>query len=188
MNCYQTWRANGVIRMKVAVLTEGLQGQTGGEKDQKGRKRPKYVVVQVNTSSLKVSWYPPVSITVSLQARTAPNTAGTLIWGTWSGDKLVSVYVCQVRNCALKPLSKHVKQWGRVCILCKGCRAGRPGSLTAAHLGCNGNCLASHLPKVVLSCCSLRCPNKANVSGSSGVVFVLVELGQTLKERTKFLA
>ena len=98
----------------------------------------------------------------------------------------MSVYVCQAHNCTVKPLSKHVKQWGRVCILCKGHRAGRPGSLAAAHLGSNSNCLGIHVPNV-LSCCSLHCPNKANVSGSSGVVFMLGELKQTLKERTKFL-
>lgn len=98
----------------------------------------------------------------------------------------MSVYVCQVCNCALKPVSKHVKQWGRICILCKGCRAGRLESLVAAHLGCNGNYLASHLPNFLLPCCLLHCPNKANVSVSSGVLFVLGKLRQTLKERAKF--
>lgn len=57
----------------MAILTEVLQGQTGGEKDQKWRKRLKYVVVQVYMSSPKVLRYPPVSITVPLQARTAPS-------------------------------------------------------------------------------------------------------------------
>lgn len=97
---------------------------------------------------------------------------------------------CMVRRqngeCVCVPSSKHIKQWGRVCILCKGRRTGRPGTLAAAHLGCNGNCLGSHLPNAVLSCCSLHCPNKANVSGSSGIMFVLGELRQTLKERAKF--
>lgn len=106
----QFWHANSVIRMKVALLTEGLQGQTGGEKDQKCRKSLKCVVVQVYMSLLKVLRYPPISSTVSLQARTAPNMARMFMWNTWSGDKLVSVYVCQVHSCASKPLSKHVRQ------------------------------------------------------------------------------
>jgi len=69
----QFWHTDSVTRMKMAVLTEVLQGQTGGEKDQICRKRPKYVVVQVYVPSLKVLRYPSVSITVPLQARTAPN-------------------------------------------------------------------------------------------------------------------
>lgn len=94
----QFWHANSVIRMKVAILTEVLQGQTGGEKDQKCRKRLQYVVVQVYMSSPKVLRYPPVSITVPLQARAAPSMAKMFMWSAWSGDKMVSVYVCQVVN------------------------------------------------------------------------------------------
>lgn len=68
--------------------------------------------------------------------------------------------------------------------LCKGRRAGRLETLAAAQLGCNGNCLGSHLPNVVPSCCSLHCPSRANVSGSSSVLSVLGKLRQVLEERT----
>lgn len=55
------WYANTMIRMKVALLTEGLKEQTD-EKMQK--ERPKYAVVQPVIT--KVLRYLPVSITEQL--------------------------------------------------------------------------------------------------------------------------
>lgn len=126
-----------------------------------------------------------LSFTVSLQARTPLNMARMSMWGMWSRDKLVSVCTCQVHNCALKLLSKSVKQWGRVCILCEGHRAGRAGSLASACLGCNGNCSATCLPNV-LSYCSLHFPDKVYTTNSYGVVSVAGGLKQTWKEMRKF--
>lgn len=103
----------------------------------------------------------------------------------WSRDKLVHLYVCQVPNCALKLFSKHIKQWGRVCILCKGCRAGRPGSLASACLGCSGNCLSNHLPNVVMSCWSLHCSKKPKCEWQFWCCVCAGQLRETLKDRTR---
>lgn len=129
-------------------------------------------------------------VSSSFNHRTAPNMARMSIRGVWSrqtGEKVcvcVCVCVCQAHNCALKLLSNNVKQQGRACILCEGHRARRAGSLASACLGCNGNCLGSHLPNV-LSCCSLHFPDRVYMTGSYGGVFVAGELRQTRKEKTK---
>lgn len=113
-------------------------------------------------SSLKVLRYPPVSIIVSVEARAAPNMARMFTWSTWSGDKLVSECVCVYAK-YITALWSHLvsmQSSGADCMLCKGHRVGKPEILAAAHVGCKGNCLGSHLTNVVLSCCSLCCPTK----------------------------
>lgn len=138
-----------------------------------------YAVVQVCLSSLQVLRYSTVSITEQL-----PTWQGCSceVCGQETNWLRECVCVCQGHNSALKLLSKSVKQWGRVCILCEGCRARRAGNLASA---CLGNCLANHLPNV-LSCCSLHFPDKVYMTGSYVVVFVAGNLGRHGRRRQSF--